>query len=142
MSFIQIPNLAPAIALNGTEQLEAVQAGASCRITVAQIANFTTAGSGLATTVGAVAASVSTQGTAQKLSALYNVVVTATTAQGVILPTGISTITVLNRSGALVYVYPWVGAQIESIGVNNPVALMAGSSNTFIVTGGTQCYIQ
>lgn len=38
MSLVQIPNLTPAIALNGTEQLEAVQAGTSVRVTSAQIA--------------------------------------------------------------------------------------------------------
>lgn len=38
MSNVQIPNLTPAIALNGSEQLEAVQNGSSVRITTAQIA--------------------------------------------------------------------------------------------------------
>ena len=37
MANVQIPNLTAAIALNGTEQLEAVQAGSSVRITTAQI---------------------------------------------------------------------------------------------------------
>ena len=40
MSNIQIPNLPVAIALNGTEQLEAVQSGTSVRITSSQIANL------------------------------------------------------------------------------------------------------
>lgn len=40
MSSIQIPNLPAAIALSGTEQLEAVQAGVSRRITVGQVVNF------------------------------------------------------------------------------------------------------
>lgn len=40
MSQIQIPNLPVAIALNGTEQLEAVQAGTSVRLTTQQIANL------------------------------------------------------------------------------------------------------
>lgn len=42
MANIQIPNLPAAISLNGTEQLEAVQAGATRRITIAQIAGFVT----------------------------------------------------------------------------------------------------
>jgi hypothetical protein len=37
MSNVQIPNLPAAIALNGTEQMEAVQAGVSVRVTVDQI---------------------------------------------------------------------------------------------------------
>lgn len=40
MAQIQIPNLPVAIALNGTEQLEAVQAGTSVRVTTQQIANL------------------------------------------------------------------------------------------------------
>lgn len=43
---IQIPNLPAAIALNGTEQLEAVQAGTSVRVTTGQIANLSTGGAG------------------------------------------------------------------------------------------------
>lgn len=37
---IQIPQLPPVNALNGTEQLEAVQAGTSVQITTQQIANY------------------------------------------------------------------------------------------------------
>jgi len=40
MSNVQIPNLTPAIAINGTEQIEAVQAGSSVRVTTQQIASF------------------------------------------------------------------------------------------------------
>lgn len=39
-SAVQIPNLTAAVALNGQEQLEAVQAGSSVRVTVQQIANY------------------------------------------------------------------------------------------------------
>lgn len=41
MSNIQIPNLPAVIALNGAEQMEAVQSGVSARLTVNQIAEFT-----------------------------------------------------------------------------------------------------
>ena len=40
MSNVQIPNLTAAVALNGTEQLEAVQSGSSVRVTSLQIANL------------------------------------------------------------------------------------------------------
>ena len=40
MSVSQIPNLTPATSLNGSEQLEAVQAGTSVRITPAQIGSY------------------------------------------------------------------------------------------------------
>jgi hypothetical protein len=43
MANVQIPNLTPAISLNGTEELEAVQASSSVRITTAQIASYTQA---------------------------------------------------------------------------------------------------
>jgi hypothetical protein len=40
LSSIQIPNLSPAVALNGTEQLEGVQSGSSVRLTVAQLGDY------------------------------------------------------------------------------------------------------
>jgi hypothetical protein len=40
VAYIQIPNLPVAIALGGSEQLEAVQAGTSVRITVAQLQTY------------------------------------------------------------------------------------------------------
>ena len=40
MSVSQIPNLTPATSLNGSEQLEAVQAGSSVRLTTAQIGTY------------------------------------------------------------------------------------------------------
>ena len=42
MSNVQIPNLTAATALNGSEEIEAVQAGSSVRVTAQQIANLTT----------------------------------------------------------------------------------------------------
>jgi hypothetical protein len=41
-SIIQIPNLPVAITLNGSEQVEVVQAGTSCRTTTGAIANAAT----------------------------------------------------------------------------------------------------
>jgi hypothetical protein len=41
MALVQIPNMTAAISLNGTEELEAVQAGASVRLNVDQIATYT-----------------------------------------------------------------------------------------------------
>ena len=43
MSVVQIPNLGAAVDLNGTEQLEGVQAGTSVKLTVAQIGAYITA---------------------------------------------------------------------------------------------------
>ncbi len=40
MAVVQIPNLPAAIALSGTEQLEIVQAGVSCRTTTQAVANL------------------------------------------------------------------------------------------------------
>lgn len=42
MAVVQIPNLPAAIALTGAEQLEAVQAGSSVRVTATQIAQVAT----------------------------------------------------------------------------------------------------
>lgn len=40
MAVVQIPNLSAAIALNGTEQFEAVQAGVSVRVTALQLGTY------------------------------------------------------------------------------------------------------
>ena len=40
MANIAIPNLQVAVSLTGSEQLEAVQAGVSCRITTSQIKTY------------------------------------------------------------------------------------------------------
>ena len=40
MANVQIPNLPPVIAVNGSEQFEAVQSGVSSRVTLAQISNY------------------------------------------------------------------------------------------------------
>lgn len=56
MSVIQIPNLPAAIALSGSEQLEAVQAGSSVRITVSQIKDY-------AVGIGSTVASLTVTGT-------------------------------------------------------------------------------
>lgn len=50
MSVIQIPNLPAAIALSGSEQLEAVQAGSSVRITISQVRDYAI---GISSTVAA-----------------------------------------------------------------------------------------
>ena len=47
MAQIQIPNLPVAIAIDGTEELEIVQAGTSCRTTVGAIAAFSASLPGL-----------------------------------------------------------------------------------------------
>lgn len=47
MAQIQIPNLPVAIAIDGTEELEIVQAGTSCRTTVGAISTFSASLSGL-----------------------------------------------------------------------------------------------
>lgn len=41
MAQVQIPNLPQAIAVSGAEQLEAVQAGSSVRVSISQIAALT-----------------------------------------------------------------------------------------------------
>jgi hypothetical protein len=56
MSVIQIPNLPAAIALSGSEQLEAVQAGSSVRITVSQVKDY-------AIGIGSTVASLTVTGT-------------------------------------------------------------------------------
>ena len=56
MTVIQIPNLPAAIALSGSEQMEAVQAGSSVRITVSQVKDY-------AVGIGSTVASLTVTGT-------------------------------------------------------------------------------
>lgn len=49
MSVVQIPNLPVAIALSGTEEVEVVQSGVSCRTTTQAIADLSTNRGGIAT---------------------------------------------------------------------------------------------
>lgn len=62
MSVVQIPNLGAAIALNGTEQFEAVQAGVSVRVTTAQLGAYTQANYALPLSIGVTAISGGTSG--------------------------------------------------------------------------------
>ncbi len=80
----------------------------------------------------AVTAAGTTQGTGTALTKEYNMVTTATQAQGVVLPAdlrGIS-IKVFNRAGTNItlLVYPATGANFEGLAANLPVALPAGWS--------------
>jgi hypothetical protein len=69
MSNVQIPNLPASVALNGNEQLEAVQAGTSVRVTTDQIATYTQAQypapgvSSIATTAPITGGTITTTGT-------------------------------------------------------------------------------
>ena len=69
MSNVQIPNLPASVSLNGTEQLEAVQAGTSVRVTTDEIATYTQAQypapgvSSVATTAPITGGTITTTGT-------------------------------------------------------------------------------
>lgn len=71
MSNVQIPNLPAATGLSGSEELEAVQAGTSVRITTTQIADFTAAAypaPGIASVTGTAPIAASTVGDAVTVS--------------------------------------------------------------------------
>jgi hypothetical protein len=71
MSSIQIPNLPAATGLNGTEQLEGVQSGASVKITTSQIATYISSAypaPGIASITGTAPINANTAGTAVTIS--------------------------------------------------------------------------
>ena len=75
MANITIPQLTPAISLNGSELYEGVQSGASVRITTAQIAAYTIGAypvTGIQTITGTAPVAANTVGTATTLSLTTN----------------------------------------------------------------------
>ena len=87
-----------------------------------------------------------TQGTALALTAGNDVLTSVPSGSGVILPlqdgashslvigTGV---TIFNRGAAAVNVYPPVGDQIETLAVNIPAILPAGSTATYVLASST-----
>ncbi len=98
----------------------------------------------LYSTSAAVSAGGATQGTATALTKSYNVITTVGASQGVRLPTLASAglICIVNNRGAnALNVYPASGAQIDSLGTNNPYVLSPnGSQAQYLAASTTQWY--
>ena len=145
MSVKQIPNLTAATALNGTEQLEAVQSGASVRITTAQIGTYVAttypapgissvvANSPLtsATVSGAVTITLPTQSiTNSYLATMAAGTVKANLTGGSATPTDVTPSEILNtfgtQTGSLLY-----------RGASAWLALTAGTNAQVLTSNGT-----
>jgi len=86
-------------------------------------------GGGTAFAVSAVAASGATQGAAAAITSNVTVIITGGSGTGVILTASLPWCDVRNRSGAVAYIYPPAGEQMEgTAGINLPVALPSGSN--------------
>jgi hypothetical protein len=86
-----------------------------------------------------VAAAGTTQGTASTLSNRINFITSGT---GGVIPSFPLTMKLINRSGAGISVYPMLGGQIESYGVNNAApALANGADVTLEPISATEWYL-
>ena len=92
----------------------------------------------------AITATGTTQATATELiNSINNVTVVTATDDGVRLPVAKSGVTVLVRnsdSTDTLEIYPANGAEIDSLGVDNPYSLSAGSTVQLYATTTTQWY--
>ena len=89
---------------------------------------------GIAATVSAAG---STQGTATALTKTYNIVSTASAAQGVVLPAATAglIINVFNISGNTIKVYPTTSQTIDGGSANAPVEIVTANGSEFVGTG-------
>ena len=134
--------------LAGTANQVAVSAGLGA-VTVSTPSSFIAPGTikdttGLYTsTTTGILASGATQGTATPLGTTYNIVATTPASTGVLLPTPSLSgliVTIVNRGANPLFVYPNIGAAIDSGAVNAPATLAVGASATFQASGTLQWY--
>ncbi len=98
-------------------------------------------GSGAPFTTTTLAATGTTQATAAPLPSVVNTVTSAPAGGGVILPAAPAyAVVVENQTAAVLLVYPPLGAQVNAVGTNLPVQIVAGGSATFTPSSPTQFY--
>ena len=146
MSVKQIPNLTAAIALNGTEQLEAVQSGSSVRITTAQIGSYVASAYYPATGIYSITANApitsSTVGTAVTISLPTQSITNAylTTMANGTIKANISGTTATPSDVTPSAILDTFGTQTGSVlyrGATNWQALTAGTANQVLTSNGT-----
>lgn len=101
--------------------------------------DMTLTGESTFSTAAAVTAAGTTQGDATALTNSYNIVTTATTDQGVVLPdaaTGKS-VKVINATSANIKVYPASSEAIDSLGTNVAKNLAPGASLDLVCASGS-----
>jgi len=98
--------------------------------------SITSSGDFQASADTSVSAAGTVQGDATLLTKTYNIVTTATTNQGVILPdpTGGLKYTIANASGNNIKIYPAVGDSINSGTANDPITVPTGATKDLIGT--------
>lgn len=89
----------------------------------------------------AVVAAGSTQATAPLATAARIVVTSTPLNAGIILPADLQERRVFNRGSSTLSVYPPVGGQWETLGVNQPGGVAVNGSATFHMATATQGYI-
>ena len=88
-----------------------------------------------AQTIATVAANGTGQSSATLLTAATNILVSGS--GGVILKSGSTNATIINRTTQMVLIYPPLGQQIETNAANAPVEIAVGGSANFVYGSGT-----
>lgn len=101
--------------------------------------DMTLTGESTFSTAAAVTAAGATQGGATALTKSYNIVTTATTNQGVVLPDATTgkVANVVNNTLVNIKVYPASGEQIDALSTNIAKDLAPGASLTLVCSSGT-----
>jgi len=101
--------------------------------------NMSVSGESTFSTAAAVSAAGNNQGTATSLSESYNIVTTATTDQGVILPSASTgkTVKVINATSENIKIYPASSEAIDSLGSNVAKNLAPGASLDLVCASGS-----
>ena len=139
MANITIPQLTPAISLNGSELYEGVQSGASVRITTAQIAAYTIGAypvTGIQTITGTAPVAANTVGTATTLSLITNGVSNSFLAQ--MAP---KTIKANLTAGAAAPTDVTPTSLLDTFGTQQGSLLYRGSATWTTITPGTNAQI-
>lgn len=140
MSVKQIPNLTPAISLNGSEQLEAVQSGSSVRITTAQIGAYVASSYYPATGIYSITANApiasSTVGTAVTISLPSQSITNAFLAT---MANGTVKANISGSSATPSDVTP--SAILDTFGTQTGTMLYRGSSSWLALTAGTNTQV-
>ena len=139
MSVSQIPNLTPATALNGSEQLEAVQAGSTVKVTASQIAAYTQAQYPVSTITSVTATSPLSSTTVGNAVTISLPVASVTNTYLAAMPN--NTLMGNFTGGSSQPVYSTVSTALDSIGSTQGGMLYRGASAWAQISAGSLGYV-
>ncbi|CAB4130484.1 hypothetical protein UFOVP120_1, partial [uncultured Caudovirales phage] len=139
MSVSQIPNLTPATALNGSEQLEAVQSGSTVKVTASQIAAYTQAQYPVSTITSVTATSPLSSTTVGNAVTISLPVASVTNTYLAAMPN--NTLMGNFTGGSSQPVYSTVSTALDSIGTIQGGMLYRGASAWAQISAGSLGYV-